>query len=114
LGWAQVILLHHHVALPPLNFGFLGNLQADLMTLLNADELLDTVAEKKGLVFFHGHKHLDYMAELDGEFQVFSAPSSTLGDELNTKRGKGYFTMDLSVSKDGRAAVVEEPKFRGI
>jgi 3',5'-cyclic AMP phosphodiesterase CpdA len=113
-GQAQVVLLHHHVALPPLNFGFFGNLQADLMTLLNADDLLDTLAEKKGSLIFHGHKHLSYMAELDGEFQSFSAPSSTLGDELEPERAKGFYTFELAFSKDGRAAVVKEPEFFSI
>lgn len=111
---AQVVLLHHHVALPPINFGFFGNLQADLMTLLNSDQLLDTLSKKKGSLIFHGHKHLSYMAELDGEFQSFSAPSSTLGNELEPEHAKGFYTFELAFSKDGRAAVVKEPEFFSI
>ena len=105
----KLVLLHHHVALPRLDLGFLRGLQADLMSLLNPRDLVAALPQGRQVIL-HGHKHLSYFGLLARRIQVVSAPSSTLGDERRPARGPGFYTLELAF--DGaQAALSSRPRF---
>lgn len=108
-GRPCLVLLHHHVALPPLDLNFAYDLKADLMSLLNARQLVDALPPGRQLVL-HGHKHLSYFGHLARRIQVVSAPSSTLPDERHPARPLGFFTLPLALGS-GQAAMAGRPKF---
>ncbi|HTC22635.1 MAG TPA: metallophosphoesterase [bacterium] len=91
--------LHHHVALPHFNQGFLGEVQVDMMALLNAGDFIQKLLAQGPSVVFHGHRHIGYTGILNGKIQILSAPSTTLGNELEpkTKRTPGFYSFRVAL-----------------
>lgn len=89
---------HHHVALPSFKNGFLGDVQADMMALLNAGDLVRRLLERGSSVVFHGHRHIGYEGTLNRKLQILSAPSTTLGNELHPEwaRNPGFYSFRVS------------------
>jgi hypothetical protein len=101
-GWAQFYTLHHHVAMPPFRSGFFGDVQSDMMVLLNAADLIQRLPNTGKTVVFHGHRHIGYTGLLNGNIQIISAPSGTLGNEKLTpdKRTPGFYSYRMVFQKD--------------
>ena len=108
-GRPRLTLLHHHVALPPLPWGWLRNFKADLMSLLNPRDLVAALPPGRQLIL-HGHKHLSYFGRLEGRFQVVSAPSSTLRDERAPRRPRGFYTLAVAWGP-GEVTLAGKPEF---
>jgi hypothetical protein len=91
--------LHHHVALPHFHQGFLGEVQVDMMALLNAEDFIQKLLAQGRSVVFHGHRHIGYTGVLNGKIQILSAPSTTLGNELEpkTKRTPGFYSFRVAL-----------------
>jgi hypothetical protein len=98
----SVYLLHHHVALPPIE-STTGLFSMDVllrrfMVLKNATAFLAALPQNRELVILHGHRHTGFIGRLDNRIEIVSAPSTTLGDEnpKPIRGGKGYFTFSIA------------------
>jgi 3',5'-cyclic AMP phosphodiesterase CpdA len=103
----KVVILHHHllgaIEMPdgkPVKMSERG------MGILDAEPLSKILAKDVG-VLFNGHRHIEYMAQLDDDLMVISAPSTTLGNECPGRERKmgGFRTFGIAW-EDGRAKVV--------
>jgi 3',5'-cyclic AMP phosphodiesterase CpdA len=108
-GSPKPALLHHHVALPPLNLSVTYDFKSDLMSLLNARDLVDALPPGRQLIL-HGHKHLSYFGHVARRIQVVSAPSSTLPDERHPSKSLGFYTLSLALGAD-QVALAGAPRF---
>jgi 3',5'-cyclic AMP phosphodiesterase CpdA len=106
-GWNQVIALHHHVALPPLDESLLNKAKSTGMVLDNADSFLAAIPTDRARVVFHGHRHIEYHGKIGDRLQVISAPSTTLGNELTNEK-PGFYLFQL-YADSRRSTFVSEP-----
>jgi 3',5'-cyclic AMP phosphodiesterase CpdA len=80
-SWSKVILIHHHLALPPFHETLLNAFFARLMVLINAGDVLSLLMGRHEIAVFHGHRHVGFRGTIEGSIQVIAAPSTSLGDE---------------------------------
>ena len=81
-GWSKVVLLHHHLALPPFNETLLHAFFARLMVLINAADVLSLLLDEQ-LVVFHGHRHIAFRGTIGDKVQIIAGPSASLVDEVS-------------------------------
>jgi hypothetical protein len=106
--WSQVVLLHHHLALPPFDEGAIPGAFARLMVLLNAAEVLTLLASGQDLAVFHGHRHIAFRGTIENSVQIVSAASASLGDEVTGAAPK-IDLYNLFRSAAGGTLVQAEP-----
>lgn len=111
----SIVLIHHHVALPPATLKFVRKLPKDalfrrFMLLDNVSELMAALPRPGRCLLFHGHRHVGFVGELDGRMAVVSAPSTTIGDEGEQPRheGIGYSVFGLEISGENVSVKDEE------
>lgn len=102
-----VYALHHQVVLPRSKMSLVSRLKAQVMTLEDGGAFLDalrSMSDPSATVVLHGHQHINYRVQVDPKVQIAAAPSSTLGDELETEVPKVNFTAyDLASTESGVA-----------
>lgn len=81
-GWSKVILLHHHLALPPFSETRLRAFFSKFMVLINAADVLSPLLEEN-VVVFHGHRHIEFRGTIGDSVQIVAAPSASLSDEIS-------------------------------
>jgi hypothetical protein len=111
-----LVLLHHHVALPPTSFKFarakpINALMRRFMLMDNSSDLIAALPHTRDAVIFHGHRHVGYLGELSPNLQITSAPSTTLGDESENPRkppGPGYSIFGVEIAANNGTKIREE------
>ncbi len=88
----QFIALHHHLGYPPSihERGWLERRAARFLVLQNARELAIRIRGLGHTVVLHGHRHIGYEGQLDGDIDIMSARSSTLGDSYRGVHTPGF------------------------
>jgi 3',5'-cyclic AMP phosphodiesterase CpdA len=104
-GWSKVLLLHHHLALPPFDELAIQAVFAKLMVLVNAGEVISLLLQGPEVAVFHGHRHIGFRGTIGGSLQIIAAPSTSLGDEMSRDRPRLHL-YDLNRSPAGGTIVV--------
>jgi hypothetical protein len=91
-GRPSIYAMHHHVSLPPrkravlLEASALELFSPAFLALDNAFDVISAIGSRNPTVLFHGHRHFGFDGQLGPKLQIVSAPSTTLGDEGQTKK----------------------------